>query len=61
MDKLIEAGSLEFEMVYHAANNQFEVIKMKNRKTKEVLGEATFTAITVPPRPATPEFCPKKH
>ena len=45
MDALKAAGALEFEMVFHGANEVFEKVNMRNSETKEVIGEATFSVV----------------
>ena len=44
-DKLKEAGSIEFEIVYHVANGVFEVVRMLKGREREHLGDAEFAPI----------------
>ena len=48
MEKLRAAGAMEFEMVYHVASGAFEKVVMHNSETRDVLGEATFSAAAAP-------------
>ena len=41
-DKLKEAGSIEFEMVYHVGNSVFEVVRMLKGAEREYVGDAKF-------------------
>ena len=44
MDKIRQLGSIEFEMVFHVANRKWEEVRMVNSETRELLGNAHFTA-----------------
>ena len=44
MDKLVEHGAIEFEMIYNVPNQAFEVVKMHKCSDRSDLGEANFTA-----------------